>query len=83
MSKEHVQKMSGVLVSVFAHTGHITKEDAREISGLDEGAFEKAYDKAANIFDKIMKVEGNKMDKFLEHFGEEIEEHAKEMDIIF
>ena len=35
MAKEKVKHLSGVFASVFAHHGHITKEEAKEISGLD------------------------------------------------
>ena len=73
MAKEKVKHLSGVFASVFAHAGHITKEDAKEISGLDDHAFEHAYDKASNIAESVMQHEGDKMDKFLEHFAEEIE----------
>jgi GxxExxY protein len=34
MAKEKVKHLSGVFASVFAHAGHITKEEAKEISGL-------------------------------------------------
>jgi hypothetical protein len=78
MAKEKVKHMTGVFASVFAHAGHISKEDAKEISGLDDERFEKAYGKASNIAEKLMKAEGNKMDKFLEHFAEEIDEWTKE-----
>jgi uncharacterized protein YegJ (DUF2314 family) len=74
MAKEKVKHLSGVLASVFAHAGHISKEDAKEISGLDDREFEKAYQKAARISEKVMTAEGEKMDKFLEHFAKEIEE---------
>ena len=69
--------MSAVFVSVFAHAGHITKKEAKDISGLDDAAFNTAYKKAGKIADKVMKAEGNKMDKFLQHFGNEIDEFAK------
>ena len=49
MAKEKVKHLSGIFASVFAHAGHISKEDAKEISGLDDHEFEHAYDKAANI----------------------------------
>ena len=78
MAKEKVKHMTGVFASVFAHAGHISKEEAKEISGLDETSFEKAYGKASNIAEKLMKTEGKKADKFLEHFGEEIDEWMKE-----
>ena len=72
MSKEKVKYLSGVFASVFAHAGHISKEEAKEISGLDDHAFEHAYDRASNIAGKVMQHEGEKMDKFLEHFAKEI-----------
>jgi len=76
MSKEKVQHMTGVFAAAFAHAGHISKEEAKEISGLDDHDFEKVYSKAANIAEKVMQHEGNKMDKFLEHFAKEIDEYV-------
>ena len=32
MAKEKVKHLSGVFASVFAHAGHISKEDAKEIA---------------------------------------------------
>jgi hypothetical protein len=43
MAKEKVKHLSGIFASVFAHAGHISKEDAKEISGLDDHEFENAY----------------------------------------
>ena len=77
MAKEKVKHLSGVFASVFAHTGHITKEEAKEISGMADHEFEKAYDKASGITDKVMQHEGEKMDKFLEHFAKEIDKHME------
>ena len=77
MAKDKVRHLSGVFASVFAHAGHITKEDAKEISGLSDHEFEKAYEKASNIAENVMQHEGEKMDKFLEHFGKVIEEHME------
>jgi hypothetical protein len=37
MAKEKVKHLSGVFASVFAHAGHITREEAKEISGMGEG----------------------------------------------
>ena len=76
MAKERVKHMSGVLASVFAHHGHITKEEAQEISGLEDHEFDKAYDKAYNIDENVMQHEGEKMDKILEHFAKEIDEYV-------
>ena len=67
MAKEKVKHLSGVFASVFAHAGHITKEEAKEISGLADYEFEKAYDSASNIAEKAMQAEGEKMDKFLKY----------------
>jgi transcription antitermination factor NusA-like protein len=78
MSKKAIQKMNGVFASVFAHHGHISKEEAKEISGLEDHEFDHVYDKAAKIADRVMKAEGDKMDKFLEHFGKEIDDFIKE-----
>jgi hypothetical protein len=77
MAKEKIKKMSGIFASVFAHAGHISKEDAKEISGLDDQAFEEAYSEASSIADKFMDAEGQKMDKFIEHFGAKMEEYMK------
>lgn len=78
MAKEKVKRMAGVFASVFAHKGHISKEDAKEISGLDDSAFEEVYAKASNVADRLDESGGKKMDKFLEHFGKEIEEWMDE-----
>ena len=43
MVKEKVRQLNGVFASVFAYAGHITKEEAKEISGLADHEFEKAY----------------------------------------
>ena len=77
MAKEKVKRLSGVFASVFAHAGHITKEEAKEISGLADHEFEKAYDSASNIAENVLQHEGNKMDKFLEHFAKEIEQYME------
>jgi hypothetical protein len=75
MAKEKVKHLSGVLASVFAQAGHITKEEAKEISGLADHEFEKAYNAAAKITEKTIQPQGDKMDRFLEHFGKEIEQY--------
>jgi hypothetical protein len=80
MPKEKIKKMTGVFAAVFAHTGHISKEDAKEISGLDDSAFEEVYQKASTIADKVMKAEGKKMDVFLEHYAKVIDEWMKGFD---
>ena len=78
MAKEKIKKMTGVFASVFSHAGHISKDEAREISGLKDHEFEEVYAKAAKIADKMLTAEGKKMDKFLEHFAKEIEEYMEE-----
>jgi uncharacterized FlaG/YvyC family protein len=77
MAKEKVEHLSGVFASVFAHAGHITKEEAKEISGLANHEFEKAHDKASKIAENVMRHEGEKIDKFLEYFAKEIELHME------
>jgi len=77
MAKEKVKHLNGVLASVFAHAGHITKEEAREISALADHEFETAYGKASEITEKVMKVEGDKVERFLQHFQEEIEAYME------
>ncbi len=72
-----MKHLSGIFASVFAHAGHITKEEAKEISGLADHEFEKAYDKASTIAEKAMQAEGEKMDKPLEYFAKEIEEYVE------
>ena len=78
MAKEKIKKMTGVFASVFSHTGHISKEEAKEISGLEDHQFEEVYEKASKIADKMLTSEGKKMDKFLEHFAKEIDEYVAE-----
>jgi hypothetical protein len=80
MPKEEIRKMTGVFAAVFAHTGHISKEEAKQISGLDDSVFEEVYQKASNIADKVMKAESKKMDAFLTHFAKEIEAWMKHFD---
>ena len=75
MAKEKVKHLNGVFSSVFAHLGHISKEEAHEVSGLEDHEFEKTYDKASKIADSVMQHEGDKMDKFLEHFAKEIDKY--------
>jgi hypothetical protein len=75
MSKEKVKRLTGVMASIFSHIGHISKEEAKNISGLGENEFNEAYEKAAGISGRILKAEGNKMDAFMEHFAKEIDEY--------
>jgi hypothetical protein len=73
MAKHKIKHLTGVMASLFSHIGHISKEDAKEISGLDDHEFNKAYEKAAGLSEKILKTEGNKMDAFIEHMSKEID----------
>ncbi len=75
MAKEKVKHLSAVFASVFARYGHISKEEAKEISGLADHEFDSAYDKASKIAEEIMQHEGDKMDKFLEHMAKEIDQY--------
>lgn len=82
MAKEKVRQMAGLFASIFAHTGHISKEDAKEISGLDDLGFEQVYSKASRIAKELDKAEGKKMSALLDHFGKEID-NWKEVGPIF
>ena len=77
MAKQKVKHLNGVLASVFAHAGHISKDEAREISDLADHEFEIAYGKASEITEKVMQAEGDKMEKFLQHLAEEIDAHME------
>jgi hypothetical protein len=68
MAKEQVKHLSAVFTSMFAHAGHITKEEAQEISGMDDHEFEKAYEAAANINKNNRLASGQKRDRFMAHF---------------
>ena len=46
--------MTGLLAAVFAHTGHITKDEAKEISGLEDHHFEQVYEKASKVAENMM-----------------------------
>jgi hypothetical protein len=72
-----------MVASVFAHTGHMTKEEAREVSGLEESHFEEVFDQAGKVAEKIMKAEGNKADKVLEHFAEMFDKYTNEFTAYF
>ena len=76
MSKEKVKHLSAVFASVFAHAGHITKEEAKELSGLADHEFDKAYKAAARITEKTLQSQGDKIDRFLEHFAKELEQYT-------
>ena len=80
MSKENVRKMAGMFSAMFSHTGHISKEEAKEISGLDDETFEEVHSKASNIIERFMDHEEKKVDKLMDHFGDEMEKHMKDFD---
>ena len=75
MAKEKVREMNGVFASVFAHAGHITKEEAQEITGLADSEFEKVYARGSDISERVLNFEGNKMDHFLEHYVKVVDEY--------
>lgn len=79
MAKQEIKKINGVVSAYFAHTGHITKAEAQELSGLDAGHFEEVYTKAARIFDKIENDPNAKVNKFLDHLAAEIDEYMKKI----
>lgn len=74
---EHVKKVNAVVCAYFAHTGYLTKEEARELCGLSESLFEEAYAKAGNIFGKIGAEPDKGVSKLFEHLSTEVEEYMK------
>ncbi len=68
MAKEQVKQISAVFTSMFAHAGHMTKEEAKEISGMDDHEFEKVYEAAANTNKTTKQANGQKRDLFMAHF---------------
>ncbi len=78
MSKqEPVKKVNAVICAYFAHTGYLTKEEAKELCGLDESHFEEAYAKAGNIFNKIGSEPDKGMGKLFDHLAKEVDEYMK------
>ncbi len=77
MSRDNVQKSMGVFAAVFAHTGHISKEEAQRMSGLSPQAFEEVYAKAAGVAAKMQKAQSNKLEQFLNGLGDEIDGYMK------
>ena len=78
MSKhEPVKKVNAVICAYFAHTGYLTREEAKELCGLDESHFEEAYAKAGNIFAKIGSEPDKGIAKLFAHLGQEVEEYMK------
>ena len=68
-----MKRLNGVFTSVFAHAGHISKAEAKEISGLKDDEFKETYNRASFIVEKVMQYEGKKMDTYMAHFAEEID----------
>lgn len=78
MSKqEHVKKVNAVVCAYFAHTGYLTKEEARELCGLDESGFDEAYARAGNIFSKIGSAPDKGVSKLFEHLAKEVDDYMK------
>ncbi|MFW5497690.1 MULTISPECIES: hypothetical protein [unclassified Maridesulfovibrio] len=79
MAQKNVKNMMGVLSGVFVHTGHLSKEEAMQMAGMDEAEFKTVYDKAANVVKKLESYDtaAEKYDKFSEHLWEELQEYVK------
>lgn len=75
--KEHVQQVTAVVCAYFVHAGHLTREEAKDISGLDEDHFQQAYDKASSIFAKIGAEPDKGLGKLFTYLGEEVDEYMK------
>lgn len=76
-NKEHVKKVTAVICAYFVHAGHLTLEEAKEISGLDEEHFQQAYDKASTLFAKIGSEPDKGLTKLFASLGEEVDEYMK------
>ena len=74
---EHVKKVNAVVCAYFAHTGYLTKEEAKELCGLNETLFAEAYAKAGNIFNKIGSEADKGVSKLFEHMSAEVDEYMK------
>ncbi len=77
--KEHVKKVNAVICAYFAHTGYLTKEEARELCGLTESGFDEAYAKAGNIFSKIGSEPDKGVSKLFDHLSKEVDEYMKKI----
>ncbi len=75
--KEHVKKVNAVVCAYFAHTGYLTKEEAKELCGLDDTNFEEAYSRAGNIFNKIGAEPDKGVSKLFEHLAKEVDDYMK------
>jgi hypothetical protein len=75
--KEHVKKVNAVICAYFVHTNYLTREEARELCGLEENAFEDAYKKAGNIFAKIGSEPDKGASKLFDHLAHEVDEYMK------
>lgn len=75
--KEHVKKVNAVICAYFAHTGYLTSEEAKELCGLEQSAFDEAYKKAGNIFSKIGSEPDKGVSKLFAHLSHEVDEYMK------
>jgi len=75
MAKENARKVLGVTAAVFAQMGSLSREEALEISGLDEKTFDevvrkaqaaedalKAAKKEPSFYDVVAKAAGEYLD---------------------
>ncbi|KHK02775.1 hypothetical protein [Desulfovibrio sp. TomC] len=75
--KEHVKKVNAVICAYFAHTGYLTREEAKELCGLEDSGFEEAYKKAGNIFAKVGSEPDKGVSKLFTHLSHEVDEYMK------
>lgn len=76
-NKEHVQQVTAVVCAYFVLAGHLTKEEARQMSHLDDARFDDAYAKASAIFAKIGTDPDKGLGRLFTHLGEEVDEYMK------
>ena len=75
--KEHVKKVNAVICAYFAHTGYLTVEEAKELCGVEQSAFDEAYKKAGNIFSKIGTEPDKGVSKLFDHMAHEVDDYMK------
>ena len=76
-NKEDVKKVTAVICAYFVHAGHLTLDEAKEISGLDDEHFQQAYDKASALFTKIGTDPDKGLGKLFASLGAEVDDYMK------
>jgi len=73
MTRFPLSEISSVLVV------NIDQQKLRELSVRGHNAFETAFLRMSRAADTFLEIEGDKLDRFAEAFGKELEEHVHEV----